>query len=133
MLFSGIFLLEIIFKISPITMINSTTTYLLLFCFFCVITDSVFAQNDNQAALSITSQPATTVVPKNGTASLSCTATKGDAEISYQWYLHTDESDTKIEEATENTYTTEPFSEKEIKYYYCEASCGNESLASVGV
>lgn len=85
MLFSGIFLLEIIFKIFPTTMINSTTTYLLLFCFFCVITDSVFAQNDNQAALSITSQPATTVVAKNGTATLSCTAAKGDAEISYQW------------------------------------------------
>ncbi|MBQ3691148.1 MAG: CotH kinase family protein [Bacteroidales bacterium] len=68
--------------------------------------------------------------PKNGTATLSCTAAKGDAEISYQWYLHTDESDTKIEGATENTYTTEFFAEKETKYYYCKASCGNESITS---
>lgn len=102
-----------------------------LFILFSLTPLRGLAQTDLEHVFEMTLQPVPiTIVQKDGAATLSCIAAKGEEKISYQWYLHTDESDTKIVGAAENSYTTEPFAEKGIKYYYCEAVCGDESVTS---
>lgn len=84
--------------------------------------------------LTIVSQPDTiSIASKDGVVNLSFVVTMGEREISYQWYQSPDkttENGVEIEGATESSYTTEPFSTKEIRYYYCVASADEESVTS---
>ena len=83
--------------------------------------------------LSIITQPATiNVVSKNQSVTLTFAA-ENEGGVSYQWYQSVDGSiatGEKIEGATEESYTTEVFAEKEIRYYYCVATTSDESVIS---
>ena len=97
---------------------------------------SAFAQENpaSNSELVITTQPiAISIVQKNQSATLSFVAEKGDDEVSYQWYQSIDgttETGIKLEGAFENSYITEVFTDREIRYYYCVANVGEESVTS---
>ena len=93
-------------------------------------TITTMAQDESASILTLTSQPVPiTIVQKDSSATLSCSAEKGVAEISYQWYLSTDgttNTGITILGAESSEYTTEPFDEKGIRYYYCVAMSEEE-------
>ena len=97
---------------------------------------SAFAQENpaSNSELVITTQPiAISIVPTNQLATLSFVAEKGDDEVSYQWYQSIDgttETGIKLEGASENSYITEVFTDREIRYYYCVANIGEEKVTS---
>ena len=97
---------------------------------------SAFAQENpaSNSELVITTQPiAISIVPTNQSATLSFVAEKGDDEVSYQWYQSIDgttETGIKLEGASENSYITEVFTDREIRYYYCVANIGEEKVTS---
>ena len=101
---------------------------------FLTIT-STFAQGNSPIPeISITSQPtAISIVQKNESAIISFAAEKDNSEITYQWYSSADgttQTGSEIEGAVNSSYTTEPFTDKDIRYYYCVATAGNESIIS---
>ena len=83
---------------------------------------------------SVAVQPvAISVVQRGASATLSFIAQKGEDEVVYQWYRSDDgtlEAGTLIEGAEESSYTTEIFVDREIRYYYCVASSGEERVVS---
>lgn len=103
---------------------------LFLILFFSTV---IQAQNE-QHELTITVQPAAiSIVQKNQAATLFITANKGESDATYQWFISSDNTITNgvaIEGAIKNSYTTEVFNEKEIRYYYCIASVGEDSIIS---
>lgn len=62
------------------------------------------------------------ISPDGSAVTFTCTAESSDGSLSYQWYTSTDgaeENKSAIEGATSATYTTEAFTQKEIRYYFC--------------
>ena len=100
---------------------------------FAVVRDA-FAQDATDLKLTITTQPsAITIVQKNESATLSCAAEKDDHPVSYQWYANTENKNsggTPIADATDADFATPPFSDKEIRYYYCVATADEETVTS---
>ena len=105
----------------------------LIVLFFAI---SAFAQMNSSSSseLVITSQPvAISIVPINQSATLSFVAEKGDDDVSYQWYQSIDgttKKRNKIEGASDNSYVTEIFTDREIRYYFCIATSGKKSVTS---
>lgn len=102
-----------------------------------MVSNAAYAQggvSETEPALTITAQPvAISIAQKDQSVTLSCTATKGEGEITYQWFQNTDNKNTggtAIPGATSADYTTEPFPDKEIRYYYCVATVDEESVTS---
>ena len=95
---------------------------------------AAYAFTQEESALSIITQPAeVSVVPRDSSATLSCVAEKGNNNISYQWYLSVDGSvknSTPIDGANKKSYTTKSFRKKEILYYYCLITAGDEKVLS---
>ena len=97
---------------------------------------SVYAQDSLavEPELTITKQPAAiSIAEKDQAVTLSVTMAKGENSISYQWFQSDNaetQNGTPIEGATESSYDTEAFTEKGIRYYYCVASVGKESVTS---
>ncbi|MBO7413135.1 MAG: CotH kinase family protein [Fibrobacter sp.] len=105
--------------------------------FLCIFTTtSVFAQDEPlvESGFSVISQPVDiSIAHKDRNVTLFFSVEKDESEISYQWYQSIDgttETGELIEGATESTYTTEPFLEREIRYYYCVASADEDSITS---
>ena len=84
--------------------------------------------------LSIIEQPsAINIVAKDETATLSFVAEKVGGGVHYQWYQSADgttATGVKIEGASSSIWTTDMFSNKEVRFYYCVASVGEESVVS---
>ena len=97
---------------------------------------SVYAQDSLavEPELTITKQPAAiSIAEKDQAVTLSVTMAKGENSISYQWFQSDNaetQNGTPIKGATESSYDTEAFTEKGIRYYYCVASVGKESVTS---
>ena len=100
-------------------------------CFLFVV-GAVFAQSLSETKLAVASQLVDiSVVPKGGSVTLSFVV--NGKEVSYQWFQSTDgtvQTGVAIEGATESEYTTSVFVSKSIRYYYCVATDGNESIVS---
>ena len=100
-------------------------------CFLFVV-GAVFAQSLSETKLAVASQLVDiSVVPKGGSVTLSFVVNGKD--VSYQWFQSTDgtvQTGVAIEGATESEYTTSVFVSKSIRYYYCVATDGNESIVS---
>ena len=96
-------------------------------------TATVYATSP-EMQLIIVSQPTDiSIVQKGEIATISFVAEKGDYDVSYQWYQSTDgtkQTGVIIDGATSNSFTTEVFTVKGIRYYYCIATSGDESVAS---
>lgn len=110
-------------------------------CFLAVVfglllTTTAFAQNDSAAvpSLKITMQPdSISIAQKDNSVTLSIAAQDGENAISFQWYRSYKDSlveDEAIEGATDSAYTTDVFSEKEIRYYYCIVTSDENSVKS---
>ena len=110
--------------------------HLCTIAFLVLLTTTAFAQEEpaNQTEFAVIAQPVDiSIAAKNMDVTLSFSAEKGESEISYQWYKSTDgtiETGEAIEGATGSSYTTEIFTEREIRYYYCVASADEDSVAS---
>lgn len=95
-----------------------------------------FAQDEqnSESALIIETQPEPISIVKVGeSATLSFVAKKGENGVAYQWYQSVDgtiDNGMEIVGATEGSYTTTVFSNKEIRYYYCIATVGAERVIS---
>ena len=89
---------------------------------------------DPDSRLSFTVHPeAVTVVQKGQSATLSVAAKKGGETVSYQWFSTPDgtkKNAVKIDGATDRTYTTDVFTERGLRYYFCVAFVGEDSLRS---
>ncbi|MBQ7753979.1 MAG: hypothetical protein IJR80_10075, partial [Treponema sp.] len=62
------------------------------------------------------------ISPDGSAVTFTCKAESSDGSLSYQWYTSTDgteENKSAIEGATSASYTTEAFTQKEIRYYFC--------------
>ena len=106
---------------------------LVSFILFLMVSSVAFAQ-EASSVLSITTQPASvTIAQKNQSVTLTCVAEKGESNVVYQWYLNIDKENSggvAIEGANSSEYTTEIFPDREIRYYYCVATVGEESVTS---
>ena len=96
-----------------------------------------FAQDDppaEEAPLTIVTQPAAiSVLEKDKGVTLRFEAQKGEEEVSYQWFKSADgstENVEAIEGANESSFSTDVFTEKGIRYYFCVATAGEESVTS---
>ncbi len=92
--------------------------------FWLTAVGTAFAQDDTPP--TITAQPTAISLSASGeVVTISFAAEKSGSEISYQWYQSATDDNTAgsaISGATSAEYTTEPFTEKEIRYYYCTAT-----------
>ena len=99
-----------------------------------IMSNLVAWAQDNSSTLTITTQPvAITIAQKEQSVTLTCIAENGSSAVSYQWFLNTDNTNTGgavISGANSSEYTTKPFNDKEIRYYYCVATVGEESVTS---
>ena len=106
---------------------------LVIFILFLMVSSVVFAQ-DNSSVLTITTQPSSvTIAKKNESVTLTCVAEKGESEIAYQWYQNSENGNSggvAIDGANSSEYTTEVFSDREIRFYYCVATVGEEYVTS---
>ena len=62
------------------------------------------------------------ISPDGSAVTFTCKAESTDGTLSYQWYSSPDgseENKSAIDKATSATYTTEAFTQKEIRYYFC--------------
>ena len=62
------------------------------------------------------------ISPDGSAVTFICKAESTDGTLSYQWYSSPDgseENKSAIDKATSATYTTEAFTQKEIRYYFC--------------
>ena len=62
------------------------------------------------------------ISPDGSAVTFTCKAESTDGTLSYQWYSSPDgseENKSAIDKATSDTYTTEAFTQKEIRYYFC--------------
>ncbi len=96
-----------------------------------------FAQDTASVAtpeLVVTGQPAAiSIAEKDSSVTISFTAQKGEEAVSYQWFRSADgttENAEAIEGANEGSFSTEVFTEKGIRYYFCVATAGEESVTS---
>lgn len=97
---------------------------------------TVFAQEEPvvEAPLAAVTQPAAiSVLEKDKGVTLRFEAQKGEEEVSYQWFKSTDgstENAEAIEGANEGSFSTDVFTEKGIRYYFCVATVGEETVTS---
>lgn len=100
-------------------------------------TATAFAQDSAAVAvpgLAITEQPAAiSIAEKDKPVTITFAAQKGEETVSYQWFKSADgstENAEAIEGANEGTLSTDVFTEKGIRFYFCVASVGEESVTS---
>ena len=96
-----------------------------------------FAQDTASVAtpeLVVTGQPAAiSIAEKDSSVTITFKAQKGEETVSYQWFKSADgstENAEAIEGANEGSFSTEVFTEKGIRYYFCVATAGEESVTS---
>ena len=100
-------------------------------------TATAFAQDSASVAnpeLAITEQPAAiSIAEKDKPVTITFAAQKGEETVSYQWFQSADgttENAEAIEGANEGLFSTDVFTEKGIRYYFCVATAGEESVTS---
>ena len=100
-------------------------------------TATAFAQDSASVAnpeLAITEQPAAiSIAEKDKPVTITFAAQKGEETVSYQWFKSADgstENAEAIEGANEGSFSTDVFTEQEIRYYFCVATVGEESVTS---
>ena len=100
-------------------------------------TATAFAQDSASVAnpeLAITEQPAAiSIAEKDKPVTITFAAQKGEETVSYQWFKSADgstENAEAIEGANEGLFSTDVFTEQEIRYYFCVATAGEESVTS---
>ena len=100
-------------------------------------TATAFAQDTASVVvpeLAISEQPAAiSIAEKDKPVEITFAAQKGDETVSYQWFRSADgstENAEAIEGANEGSFSTEVFTEKGIRYYFCVATAGEESVTS---
>ena len=100
-------------------------------------TATAFAQDSASVAnpeLAITEQPAAiSIAEKDKPVTITFAAQKGEETVSYQWFKSADgstENAEAIEGANEGSFSTDVFTEQEIRYYFCVATAGEESVTS---
>ncbi len=100
-------------------------------------TATVFAQDSASVAtpeLTVAEQPAAiSIAEKDSSVTITFTAQKGEEAVSYQWFRSADgttENAEAIEGANEGTLSTDVFTEKGIRFYFCVATAGEESVTS---
>lgn len=100
-------------------------------------TATAFAQDTASVVtpeLAISEQPAAiSIAEKDSSVTITFTAQKGEEAVSYQWFRSADgttENAEAIEGANEGSFSTEVFTEKGIRYYFCVATAGEESVTS---
>ncbi|MBO7413134.1 MAG: CotH kinase family protein [Fibrobacter sp.] len=97
---------------------------------------AVFAQEEPvvEAPFTIISQPAPiSVVAKDKGVTLHFVAQKDSSDISYQWFKSVDgtlATGEALESATADSLETGSFEEKGVRYYFCVAKVGEDSLVS---
>lgn len=100
-------------------------------------TATAFAQDSASVAnpeLAITEQPAAiSIAEKDKPVTITFAAQKGEETVSYQWFKSADgstENAEAIEGANEGSFSTDVFTEQEIRYYFCVATVGEETVTS---
>jgi hypothetical protein len=100
-------------------------------------TATAFAQDTASVVvpeLAISEQPAAiSIAEKDKPVEITFAAQKGEEAVSYQWFRSADgstENAEAIEGANEGSFSTEVFTEKGIRYYFCVATAGEESVTS---
>ena len=100
-------------------------------------TATAFAQDSASVAtpeLTVAEQPAAiSIAEKDSSVTITFTAQKGEEAVSYQWFQSADgttENAEAIEGANESSFSTDVFTEKGIRYYFCVATAGEESVTS---
>ena len=91
------------------------------------------AQDDEDPLTVITQPAAISVLEKNGEVTLFFEVEKKGRDVSYQWFKSTDGTTATgeaIESATADSLEIGAFEEKEIRYYFCVATAGEESVTS---
>ena len=98
---------------------------------------TAFAQDTATVAtpeLVVTGQPAAiSIAEKDSSVTITFKAQKGEETVSYQWFQSADgttENAEAIEGANESSFSTDVFTEKGIRYYFCVATVGEESVTS---
>ena len=100
------------------------------------MTATPFAQDSASVVpeLAITEQPAAiSIAEKDKPVTITFAAQKGEETVSYQWFQSADgttENAEAIEGANESSFSTDVFTEKGIRYYFCVATAGEESVTS---
>ncbi|WP_297946538.1 MBG domain-containing protein [uncultured Fibrobacter sp.] len=95
-----------------------------------------FAQDSASVVpeLAITEQPAAiSIAEKDKPVTITFAAQKGEETVSYQWFKSADgstENAEAIEGANEGSFSTDVFTEQEIRYYFCVATVGEETVTS---
>ena len=105
-----------------------------------IVEVNMYAQDnidETETILTFSEQPnAISISPSGGELTIACQAEKDGCEITYQWYLsngNNNTSGTAISGATYADYTTESFTEKGIRYYYCIATADDGTSATSDV
>ena len=100
-------------------------------------TAMAFAQDTATVAtpeLTVAEQPAAiSIAEKDSSVTITFKVQKGEETVSYQWFKSADgstENAEAIEGANEGSFSTEVFTEKGIRYYFCVATAGEESVTS---
>ena len=109
-----------------------TVLTVLLFVALSSVTMAL-AQDDEDPLTVITQPAAISVLEKDGVVTLFFEVEKKGREVSYQWFKSTDGTTATgeaIESATADSLETGAFEEKEIRYYFCVATVGEESVIS---
>ena len=98
---------------------------------------TAFAQDTATVAtpeLTVAEQPAAiSIAEKDSSVTITFKVQKGEETVSYQWFKSADgstENAEAIEGANEGSFSTEVFTEKGIRYYFCVATAGEESVTS---
>ena len=100
------------------------------------MTATPFAQDSASVVpeLAITEQPAAiSIAEKDKPVTITFAAQKGEETVSYQWFKSADgstENAEAIEGANEGSFITDVFTEQEIRYYFCVATVGEETVTS---
>ena len=96
------------------------------------MTATPFAQET--AELTIAEQPAAiSIAEKDKPVTITFAAQKGEETVSYQWFKSADGSTEvaeAIEGANEGSFSTDVFTEQGIRYYFCVATVGEETVTS---
>ena len=109
-----------------------TVLTVLLFVALSSVTMAL-AQDDEDPLTVITQPAAISVLEKDGEVTLFFEVEKKGRDVSYQWYKSTDgtnDNSEAIANATANSLEIGDFEEKEIRYYFCVATVGEESVTS---
>lgn len=109
--------------------------HLLILCM--ILSSAAFAQNKqiiSTPTIAFIQQPvAVSIAQKGESIALSVEAIGFNKDISYQWYqnsVNRNFGGSPIIGATSKEYETPPFTDKEIRYYYCVASYSNKKTTS---